>query len=88
MAAGLQMTSEETLPILKEVFMTMTLEQHPLKTWVFVTNSTDVFILGLDQPESVVRQTPPQPQWSCPLWHSSAKLVETVASQYGSEHGS
>jgi hypothetical protein len=43
-----QTTSEETIPILKEAFVTLTLERLPLKTWVSVANSTDMFILGLD----------------------------------------
>jgi hypothetical protein len=48
MKCTLQTTSEETLPILKEAFVTLTLERLPLKIWVFVAKSTDVFILGLD----------------------------------------
>jgi hypothetical protein len=34
--------------ILKKPFLTPTLGQHPLKIWVFVTNTTNYFILGLD----------------------------------------
>jgi hypothetical protein len=48
MKCALQMPSRETLPILKEVFMTLTQGQRPLKTWVVVANITDEFILGLD----------------------------------------
>jgi hypothetical protein len=44
----LQKASTEALPILKEVFLTLTLEQRPLKIWVFIANITDEFILGLD----------------------------------------
>jgi hypothetical protein len=44
----LETASEEALPILKEVFMTLTLGQRPLKRWVFITNGTDKLILGLN----------------------------------------
>jgi hypothetical protein len=37
-----------SFPILKEVFLTMTLGRRPLKILVFVTNITNEFILGLD----------------------------------------
>lgn len=40
----LQMVSEEALPILKEVFLTLTLRQCPVKIWVFVVNITNEFI--------------------------------------------
>jgi hypothetical protein len=40
--------SGETLTILKEVFLTLTLGRHPLKIWVFITSITNKFILGLD----------------------------------------
>jgi hypothetical protein len=43
----LQMVSGETLPILKEAFLTLTLGQRPLTTWVFVADITK-YILGLD----------------------------------------
>jgi hypothetical protein len=36
------------LPILKEVFLTLTLGRRPLKIWVFVANITNELILGLD----------------------------------------
>jgi hypothetical protein len=36
-------------PILKEIFLTLTLGQHPLKISVFIGNSTKEFILGLDK---------------------------------------
>jgi hypothetical protein len=45
---ALQMPSRETLPILKEVFMTLTLGRRPLKTWMFIANITDEFVLGCD----------------------------------------
>jgi hypothetical protein len=44
----LQTVSGETLPILKEVFVTLILGRHPLKTWVFVANIADEFISELD----------------------------------------
>jgi hypothetical protein len=50
----LQTVSEEVLPILKEVFLTLnltltlTLGQRPLKILVFVASITNEFILGLD----------------------------------------
>jgi hypothetical protein len=44
----LHVVSGETLPILKEVFLTQTLGRCPLKIWVFVTDITNEFILGLD----------------------------------------
>jgi hypothetical protein len=40
----LQTVSEEALPILKAVVLTLTLGWHPLKIWVFITE----FIWGLD----------------------------------------
>jgi hypothetical protein len=43
----LQTVSGESLPILKVVFLTVTLGQRPLKIWVFITDITE-FILGLD----------------------------------------
>jgi hypothetical protein len=36
------------VPILNEAFVTLTMGLHPLKTWVFVANITDKFILELD----------------------------------------
>jgi hypothetical protein len=44
----LQTVSGEALPIIKEVFLTLTLGQRPLKIWVFVADITNEFILGLD----------------------------------------
>jgi hypothetical protein len=44
----LQMVSGESLPIQKEVFLTLSLGQRSLKMWVFVTDITNEFILGLD----------------------------------------
>lgn len=47
MKQALQMASRETLPILKEALVTLTLGQHPLTTWVFVSEIFHMFILGL-----------------------------------------
>jgi hypothetical protein len=44
----LQMVSGEALHILKEVSLTLTLGWCPLEIWVFFTNITNEFILGLD----------------------------------------
>jgi hypothetical protein len=44
----LQTVSGETLPILNEVFLTITLGRRPLKIWVFVADITNEFNLGLD----------------------------------------
>lgn len=44
----LQMVSGETLPIFKDVFLTLTLVQHPLKICVSVANITNELILQLD----------------------------------------
>jgi hypothetical protein len=44
----LQTVSGEALPVLKEVFLTLSLGRRPLKIWVFVANITNDFILGLD----------------------------------------
>jgi hypothetical protein len=44
----LQTVSGEAFPILKEVFLTLTLGLHPLKIWVFVEEINNEFILGLD----------------------------------------
>jgi hypothetical protein len=44
----LQTVSGDTLPILKEVFLTLTLGWCPHKIWVFVAIVTNKFILGLD----------------------------------------
>jgi hypothetical protein len=44
----LQTVSGEALPIIKEVFLTLTLGRRPLKIWVFVADITNEFILGLD----------------------------------------
>jgi hypothetical protein len=41
------MVPEKTLPILKEVFLTLPPGQRPLKIWVFIANITNEFILGL-----------------------------------------
>jgi hypothetical protein len=45
---ALQTASGETLPILKEAFVTLTLGRLPLEIWVFVADLTDELILGLD----------------------------------------
>jgi hypothetical protein len=44
----LQTVSGESLPILKEVLLTLTLGRLPLRMWLFVANITDELILGLD----------------------------------------
>jgi hypothetical protein len=44
----MQTVSKKALPILKEVFMTLTLRRCPLKIWVFVGNITNGIIMGLD----------------------------------------
>jgi hypothetical protein len=44
----LQAVSGETLPILKEVFLTLTVGWRPIKICVFVANITNELILGLD----------------------------------------
>jgi hypothetical protein len=47
-----QTVSSKALPILKEVFLILTLGWHPLKIWVFFTIITNKFILGLDNPRA------------------------------------
>jgi hypothetical protein len=44
----LQTVSGETLPILKDVFLTLNLGRRSLKIWVFVADITNELILGLD----------------------------------------
>jgi hypothetical protein len=44
----LQTVSVEALPILKEVFLTLTLGRCPLKIYVIVASITNKFILVLD----------------------------------------
>ncbi|XP_033607223.1 uncharacterized protein LOC117282280, partial [Cryptotermes secundus] len=44
----LQTVSGGSLPILKEVLLTLTLGRQPITMWVFVANITDELILGLD----------------------------------------
>jgi hypothetical protein len=44
----LQTVSGESLPILKEVLLTLNLGRRPLRMWVFVANITNEFILGLN----------------------------------------
>jgi len=44
----LQMASGETIPVLKEALVELTLGQRALRIWVFVAEVTDEFILGLD----------------------------------------
>jgi hypothetical protein len=44
----LQTVSGETLPILKEFFLTLTFGLRPLKIWIFVADIINEFILGLD----------------------------------------
>jgi hypothetical protein len=38
----------ETIPVLKEALVELILERSTFKTWVFVADITDDFILGLD----------------------------------------
>jgi hypothetical protein len=40
--------SEEPLPILKEVLLTLNLGRRPLKIWGFIAEITNELILGLD----------------------------------------
>jgi hypothetical protein len=44
----LQTVSGESFPILKEIFLTLSLLQRPLKIQLFVISITNEFILGLD----------------------------------------
>jgi hypothetical protein len=44
----LQIVPGVSLPILKEVLLTLILGRRPLRMWVFVADTTDGFILGLD----------------------------------------
>jgi hypothetical protein len=44
----LQTASGETLPLLRETLVELTLGQRALRIWVFVAEVTDEFILGLD----------------------------------------
>ena len=44
----LQTASGETIPVLKEALVELTLGRQALRTWVFVAEVTDEFILGLD----------------------------------------
>jgi predicted aspartyl protease len=43
-----QTASGETIPVLKEALVELTLGQRALRIWVFVAEVTDEFILGLD----------------------------------------
>jgi hypothetical protein len=44
----LQVGSGRTIPIVRGALVELTLGQRALKIWVFVTDITDEFILGLD----------------------------------------
>jgi hypothetical protein len=44
----LQMASGETIPVVKEACVELTIGQRTLRSWVFVADITDNFILGLD----------------------------------------
>ena len=44
----LQTASGETILVLKEAFVEVTLGRRALRIWVFVAEVTDEFILGLD----------------------------------------
>jgi hypothetical protein len=61
---------------LKEVFLTLTLGRHPLKIWVFVTNVTNEFILGLNILCTY--------DTSVDLWRQMLGLAEALAFQPGS----
>ena len=47
-ACVLQTASGETIPVLKEALVELTLGRRALRIWVFVADVTDEFILGLD----------------------------------------
>jgi hypothetical protein len=74
----LKTVSGESLPVLKEVFLTLTLERRPLKILVFVANITNEFILGLDilraydASVDVGRQTPRLSEEEVSLWSPGA----------------
>jgi hypothetical protein len=42
------MASRETIPVLNEALVDLTLEWNTLKLWVFITKVMDMFILELD----------------------------------------
>jgi hypothetical protein len=44
----LQTASGETIPVVKEAHVVLTLGRHTLRSWVFVADIMDDFILGLD----------------------------------------
>jgi hypothetical protein len=73
----LQVASDR-IPVMKEALVELTLRQHPLRTWVFVTMIINEFILGLD----VLHAHDASVDLGCcvlqlakeevPLWHSGA----------------
>jgi hypothetical protein len=71
---SLQTVSGESLPILKEVLLTLILVRCPLGMWVFVADITDELILGLDifcaynAPVDIGRQTLPLADEEVLLW--------------------
>jgi hypothetical protein len=74
----LQTVSGEALPILKEVFLTLTLGRRPLKIWVFVADISNEFILGLgilrayDASMDIGRQTLRLAEEEVSLWSPGA----------------
>ena len=44
----MQTASGETIPVLKEAHVELTLGRRALRIWVFLADVTDEFILGLD----------------------------------------
>jgi hypothetical protein len=50
MTYALQTASGETIPMLREALIKLTLGRRVQRIWVFVTEVTDVFILGLTTP--------------------------------------
>jgi hypothetical protein len=44
----LQTASGETIPVLKEALVELTLGRRAMRIWMFVAEVTDEFILGLD----------------------------------------
>jgi hypothetical protein len=74
----LQTVSGESLPILKEVLLTLILGRRPLRMRVFITNITNEFILGLDilctydASVDLGRQTPHLAEEELSLWNQGA----------------
>jgi hypothetical protein len=62
------MVSQEAFPILKEVFLTLTLWRRTLKIWVFIANITNEFVLGMNILSMY--------NASVDLWHQMLRLAE------------